>query len=97
MYIHLYIHLSVTCYHIYKTVGKLLPNIINNIKINKNLGLVQVVALTISEINFKDEKSGLLLAPAEGFGLQPRLFWPFGQKIKLSMLFLIILGLFGVW
>ena len=27
-----------------------------------------------------------LRAPAEGFGLWPRLFWPFGQK-KLIMLF----------
>ena len=27
--------------------------------------------------------AGLLLAPAEGFGLRPRLFLPFGQKKAL--------------
>ena len=31
--------------------------------------------------------AGLLLAPAEGFGLRPRLFLPFGQKKELIILF----------
>ena len=31
--------------------------------------------------------AGLLLAPAEGFGLCPRLFLPFRQKKELIMLF----------
>ena len=31
--------------------------------------------------------AGLLLAPAEGFGLWPTLFLPFGQKKELFMLF----------
>ena len=29
--------------------------------------------------------AGLLLAPAEGFGLRPRLFLPFGQKKIFSL------------
>ena len=36
--------------------------------------------------------AGLLLAPAEGFGLWPRLFLPFGQKKELFMLFWPIFG-----
>ena len=37
--------------------------------------------------------AGLLLAPAEGFGLGPRPFFlPFGQKNKFLCLFLVIFG-----
>ena len=38
--------------------------------------------------------AGLLLSPAEGFGLRPMIFWSFGQKKKLFVLFLLILGHF---
>ena len=38
---------------------------------------------------------GLLLAPAEGFGLRPRVFLPFGQKKNLIMLFWPIFGNFS--
>ena len=38
--------------------------------------------------------AGLLLAPAEGFDLRPRLFLPFGPKKELFMLFVLILGHF---
>ena len=40
--------------------------------------------------------AGLLLAPAEGFGLRPRLFWPFGQKKSLLCCFGPFLAIFGV-
>ena len=36
---------------------------------------------------------GQLLAPSEGFGLQPRLLLPFGQKKMLTLLLLLILVL----
>ena len=39
--------------------------------------------------------AGLLLAPAKGYGLRPRFFCPSGKN-GLFMLFLLILGLFGV-
>ena len=39
--------------------------------------------------------AGLLLAPAEGFGLQPRLFLPFGQK-RAYYAVLAHLAFFGV-
>ena len=38
--------------------------------------------------------AGLLLAPADGFGLRPRLFLPFGQKKTFFMLFWPIFGNF---
>ena len=38
--------------------------------------------------------AGLLLAPVEGFGLQPRLLFPFGQKKKCFTLFVLTLGHF---
>ena len=40
--------------------------------------------------------AGLLLAPAEGFGLRPRLFLPFGQKKSLLCCFGPFLAFFGV-
>ena len=40
--------------------------------------------------------AGLLLAPAEGFGLRPRLFLPFGQKKCLLCCFGPFLAFFGV-
>ena len=40
--------------------------------------------------------AGLLLAPAEGFGLRPRLFLPFGQKMSLLCCFGPFLAIFGV-
>ena len=40
--------------------------------------------------------AGLLLAPAEGFGLRPRLFLPFGQKKSLLCCFGQFLAIFGV-
>ena len=40
--------------------------------------------------------AGLLLAPAEGFGLRPRLFLPFGQKKSLLCCFGPFLAIFGV-
>ena len=38
---------------------------------------------------------GLLLAPAKGFGLRPRLFLPFGQKKSLFLLFFLFKASFG--
>ena len=38
--------------------------------------------------------AGLLLAPAEGFSIYLRLFWPSWQKNELFMLFVLILGHF---
>ena len=40
--------------------------------------------------------AGLLLAPAEGFGLRPRLFLPFGQKKSFLCCFVPFLAIFGV-
>ena len=40
--------------------------------------------------------AGLLLAPAEGFGLWPRLFLPFGQKNSLLCCFGPFLAFFGL-
>ena len=40
--------------------------------------------------------AGLLLAPAEGFSLRPRLFLPFGQKKSLLCCFGPFLAIFGV-
>ena len=40
--------------------------------------------------------AGLLLAPAEGFGLRPRLFLHFGQKKSLLCCFGPFLAFFGV-
>ena len=40
--------------------------------------------------------AGLLLAPAEGFSLRPRLFLPFGQKKSLLCCFGTFLAFFGV-
>ena len=40
--------------------------------------------------------AGLLLAPAEGLGLRPRLFLPFGQKKSLLCCFGPFLAFFGV-
>ena len=40
--------------------------------------------------------AGLLLAPAEGFGLRPRLLLPFGQKKSLLCCFGPFLAIFGV-
>ena len=40
--------------------------------------------------------AGLLLAPAEGFGVRPRLFLPFGQKKSLLCCFGPFLAIFGV-
>ena len=40
--------------------------------------------------------AGLLLAPAEGFGLRPRLFLPFGQKKGLLCCLGSFLAFFGV-
>jgi hypothetical protein len=38
--------------------------------------------------------AGLLLAPAESFGLRPRIFLPFGQKKELIIQFWPIFGIF---
>ena len=46
----------------------------------------------IGELKGTARYAGLLLAPAKGFGLQPSLFLPFGQKKKVFMLFLPIFG-----
>jgi len=40
--------------------------------------------------------AGLLLAPAEGFGLRPRLFLPFWHNKELIMFFGPFLAIFGV-
>ena len=40
--------------------------------------------------------AGFLLAPAEGFGLRPRLFWPFGQKKSFLCCFCFFKAIFGV-
>ena len=39
---------------------------------------------------------GLLLAPAEGFGLRPTLFLPFGQKQGFLCCFRLFYAIFGV-
>ena len=40
--------------------------------------------------------AGLLLAPAEGFGLRPKICLPFGQKKSLLCCFCPFLAIFGV-
>ena len=49
-------------------------------------------------ISLKDTAryAGLLLAPAEGLGLRPRLSWTFGQKRAFLCCFGPFLAIFGV-
>ena len=61
------------------------------------LNIMQYIYFLIkSKLEDTARYAGLLLAPAESFGLWPRLFLPFGQKKSLLCCFGPFLAIFGV-
>ena len=60
------------------------------------LGFVQNILPNYTRLEDTARYASLLLAPAEGFGLRPRLFLPVGQKKNLLCCFGPFLAIVGV-
>ena len=63
---------------------------------NEPLGRLKMEFVLLVRLEGIARYAGLLLATAEGFGLRPRLFLPFGQKKSLLCCFGPFLAFFGV-
>ena len=64
-------------------------SLLDHVSLNDSVSLLDILEDTA-------RYAGLLLAPAEGFGLRPRLFLPLGQKKSLLCCFGPFLAIFGV-